>query len=76
MGHGVIPDFVPFGNRLRQNLGMILHHVTDHVEGGLDIAVLEDLEQPRRVLRMRPVIKGDRDDLLVGLDAGVGVLDS
>ena len=75
VGDGVIPDLVPLVDHALEQVGAVFHHVADHVEGRLDLARLQHVEEARRIFGMRPVVEGDRNDFLARLHPRVGVVD-
>ena len=69
---GVIPDFVAFRDRAADDLGVEIHAAADDVEGRLDVALAEHVEQARGVLRVRSVIEGHGDVVSRDHDSGEG----
>jgi len=73
VGDGVVPDLVPLGDDAAHDLGVALRVGRDDVEGGLDVALLQDVEQSGGVLGMGAVVEGQGDEGKARRDTGVGI---
>ena len=58
----VVGDFMALGDGTSHDLGMLLDELTEDEEGGLDVALLEDVEQAWSEDGARAVIEGHGND--------------
>ena len=61
MGKSVIADLVTFVDHAPQQLGMRLPVFAQHEKGSRHVFAFENIQDRRRPLRIRSVIKGKRD---------------
>ena len=69
MGEGVVADLVAFGEDALDQPGMGLGVGADDEEARLDVLFLQDVENCRRPLRIRPVVEGQRQRMRHQADA-------
>ena len=73
VGDGVVPDLMPFGDHPPEDLGITLRVGGNDIESRFHVPLLQDIEESRGVDWMRPVIKGQGDEMNTGGDTRVGV---
>ena len=57
----VVPNFVTFARRARNDLGVLSNVFADHEESRLNMMSREDIEQFRSERRVWPIVKSHRD---------------
>ena len=71
--HRMIPDLMPLSEDAPNDVRILPCQLAHHKKGGFDVPLLEDVQQPRGVLRVRAVIKRDREIRSVDMHLGIGV---
>ncbi len=68
----MVADFVPFGDDPLHDVRVLRRAFADHEKGRVNLALLEHVQQARRVRTARAVIEGDGDVGAVDVARGVG----
>ena len=71
MGVGVIGEFVTFGDDALENVGIKNGVLAHDKERGLDPGMFENVEQARRILRMRAIVKSQCDAVSFNVAGGI-----
>lgn len=74
MSHGVITNFVPLRNHSAKNSGVFPRVFTGNEKSRLHIAGTQNIQHPRRILRVWTVIVGQSKHRRTRSDAAVGIL--
>ena len=73
VAHRVIPHRVTAPPHLLEQLGMTLHILAHHKEGGLDAIAVKRIQHPRRDLGNGAVVEGQIDRVVALVDAPHGL---
>ena len=69
---GVVSDFVTFRHDPPRDSRVTINILTNDIKSGLDVTSAKNVEQSRRVARVRTIIKSHRDIGLSGKPPGMG----